>query len=234
MTNKIGLISSNILGAITRTGLIKNNTTAMSNTSTRSAGVQEINLSNATTGNRLYVDSNYNLSLENDRVYSIQTNYGLTNYKFHAATATTDDYVQLLYFDNHMSDQKRVVLERTRQFLQDLQTFAKTGNAAYLDTARENSEVLAMFETFGITPDTPFTLNGNPHRYRIDDYGLMHDVDLETSIVRETDWRKYGYNEDTIFVAEGVEYRMNENGKLPFPNDFVYKYEKFQTIKSPK
>ncbi len=230
----MGLISSNTLGAINRSGIVKNNMPTMPNTSIKSAGVQEINMSNSTNGNRLYVDSNYNLSLENGQVYSVQTIYGLTNYKFHAATATTDDYVQLLYFDNHISDQKRVALERTRQFLQDLQTFAETGNAAYLDTARDNSEVLAMFETFGITPDTPFTLNGNPHRYRIDDAGLMHDVDTETNIVKEKDWRKYGHNEDTIFVADGVEYRMDENGKLPLPDDFIYKYEKFKIIKPSK
>ena len=103
------------LGAVQQSMMAK----AQVQTSKSQSLVNEINLSTETAARPLYIDRSYNLRVDNETVYSIPTKYGMVNYKFHSATANTSDYVQLIHFDNHMSDAKRVHLERARQFLQD-------------------------------------------------------------------------------------------------------------------
>ena len=115
--------------------------------------LREINFNNQTTEKVLQIDQHYNFTIEKNQVYGISTKYGIINYKF--VDNDSSRYVQSLYFDNQMSDTKRVHLERTRQFLQDLKTFMDTGNPAYLYTARDASEVLERFESFGITTEEP-------------------------------------------------------------------------------
>lgn len=222
--NSISINSSKINSAT-------NNQTIKSNPMRLGSHLQEINFSNETTGKLLHIDRNYNLMIKNDSVYSIPTNFGMVNYKFNSATSTTSHYVELLHFDSQMSDSKRVHLERKRQFLQDIQTFLATGNSAYLYTGREASEVLEHFESFGVTTEEPFTINGDPTRYRICPSGILHDVDLESKTMREKDFRKYGHNENTVFLIQGKEYKMDENGKLPLPEDYVHKYEQISVLK---
>lgn len=214
------------LGAIQQKMMAK----AQVQASKSGASVNEINFSTDTATKPLYIDRSYNLQINNGSVYSIPTNYGMVNYKFHSATANTSDYVELIHFDNHMSDSKRVHLERARQFSQDFQTFIETGNPSHLYSARKASEVLQYFESFGVTTEEPFTINGSI-RYRIDPYGILHEVDLESKTMRETDWRKFGHDENTVFLIQGKEYRMDENGRLPLPEDYVHKYEQVEIFK---
>ncbi len=192
--------------------------------------VNEMNFSTETAARPLYIDRSYNLRVDNESVYSIPTKYGMVNYKFHSATANTSDYVELIHFDNHMSDSKRVHLERARQFLQDFQTFVETGNPSHLYSVRKASEVLQYFESFGVTTEEPFTINDSI-RYRIDPSGILHEVDLESKTMREKDWRNFGHDENTVFLIQGKEYRMDENGRLPLPEDYVHKYEQVKIFK---
>lgn len=192
------------------------------------AQLREINFNDQTTEKVLHIDRNYNLTIEKNQVYGIPTNYGIINYKF--INDSSSRYVQSLHYDNQMSDNKRVHLERKRQFLQDLQTFIDTGNPSYLYTARDASEVLKGFESFGITTEEPFTINGSK-RYRISPTGVLHEVDLESKTMREKDWRKYGHDENTVFLIQGKEYKMDENGRLPLPEDYVHKYEQVAIFK---
>lgn len=213
---------SSVSGKINSTG---ENQEIISRSNKLGSQLREINFSNETTGKVLQINRNYNLSIENNNVYSIPTKFGMINYKFNIATSTTSNNVELLHFDSQMSDSKRVHLERKRQFLQDLQTFIATGNPAYLYTAREATEVLEGFESFGVTTEEPFTINNDPKRYRICPSGILHDVDLESKTMREKDWRRYGHDENTVFLIQGKEYKMDENGRLPLPEDYVHKYE---------
>ncbi len=189
---------------------------------------QESNFHNQHQAKVLHVDRNFNLKIENNQVYGIPTDYGIINYKF--INDGSSRYVQQLYYDNQMSDYKRVHLERKRQLLQDIQTFIHTGNPAWLHTARDNSEILKGFESFGITTEEPFTINGSK-RYRISPSGILHNVDLESKGMREQDWRKYGHDENTVFLIQGKEYKMDENGRLPLPEDYVHKYEQVKIFK---
>lgn len=214
------------LGAVQQKMMAK----AQVQTSKSQAPVNEMNFSTETAARPLYIDRSYNLRVDNETVYSIPTKYGMINYKFHSATANTSDYVQLIHFDNNMSDSKRVHLERARQFLQDFQTFVETGNPSHLYTARKASEVLQYFESFGVTTEEPFTINGSI-RYRIDPYGIVHEVEPESKTMREKDWRKFGHDENTVFLIQGKEYRMDENGRLPLPEDYVHKYEQVKIFK---
>jgi len=177
----------------------------------------------------LHVDQNFNLTIKNNQIYGIPTDYGIINYHF------IDDgvsrYVKLLHYDNQISDHKRVHLERKRQLLQDIQTFIHTGSSSWLHTARDNSEILQGFESFGITTEEPFTINNGSKRYRISPYGILHDVDLESKATREQDWRKFGHDENTIFLIQGKEYKMDENGRLPLPEDYVHKFEQVKIFK---
>lgn len=214
------------LGAVQQKMMAK----AQVQTSKSQAPVNEMNFSTETAARPLYIDRSYNLRVDNETVYSIPTKYGMVNYKFHSATANTSDYVELIHFDNHMSDSKRVHLERARQFLQDFQTFVETGNPSHLYSARKGSEVLQYFESFGVTTEEPFTINGSI-RYRISPTGILHEVDLESKTMREKDWRKFGHDENTVFLIQGKEYRMDENGRLPLPEDYVHKYEQVKIFK---
>ncbi|MFB4166311.1 hypothetical protein ACE1TI_21730 [Alteribacillus sp. JSM 102045] len=99
----------------------------------------------------LQIDRNNNLLIEKNKVYSIKTDYGVINYKFHHNNDSR--YVETLHFDNKISDEKRVHLERTRQFLTHLQTFAVTGRINIMYTARTAQEVLKGFERLGISTD---------------------------------------------------------------------------------
>lgn len=177
----------------------------------------------------LHVDQNFNLTIKNNQIYGIPTDYGIINYHF------IDDgvsrYVKLLHYDNQISDHKRVHLERKRQLLQDIQTFIHTGSSSWLHTARDNSEILKGFESFGITTEEPFTINNGSKRYRISPYGILHEVDLISKATREKDWRKFGHDEHTIFLIQGKEYKMDENGRLPLPEDYVHKHEQVEIFK---
>lgn len=177
---------------------------------------------------RLQLDRNYNLTIKENKVYSIDTNYGLINYQFNSGSNSS--YVRTLYYDNQISDGKRVHLEKIRQFLTHLQTFAETGRINIMYTAREASEVLEGFERLGINTEEPFTINNKPTRYRIDPFGVIHEVDLESKGMKEKDWRKFGHDENTLFIIQGKEYKIDENGQLPLPEDYVHKHEQVQII----
>ncbi|MFD2654489.1 hypothetical protein [Gracilibacillus thailandensis] len=177
---------------------------------------------------RLQVDRNYNLTIAENKVYSVDTDYGLINYRFN--NNSNSRYVQTLYYDNQISDEKRVHLEKNRQFLTHLQTFAETGRVNIMYTARDAGEVLEGFKRLGINTEEPFTINNKPTRYRIDPSGVIHKVDIESKGMREKDWRKFGHDENTIFIIQGKEYKMDENGRLPLPEDYVHKHEQVQII----
>ncbi|XQY91689.1 hypothetical protein ACNRWW_19710 [Metabacillus sp. HB246100] len=193
------------------------------------SGSHKVNLNETSSAASLRVDRNNNLSIGKNQVYSIDTDYGLINYKF--VDDSTSRYVQTMYFDSQISDAKRVYLERKRQFLTDLQIFAETGQSNVLYTARDASEVLKGFEGLGITTEEPFTMNNKTLRYRIDPSGVLHEVDLESKTMKEKDWRKYGHDENTVFVIQGKEYKMDNAGRLPLPADYVHKYEQVKIIK---
>ncbi|MFB4165799.1 hypothetical protein ACE1TI_18870 [Alteribacillus sp. JSM 102045] len=48
--------------------------------------------------------------------------------------------------------------------------------------------------------------------------------------MKKKDWRKFGHDENTKFIIQGKEYRMDENGRLPLPNDYVHKHEQVEII----
>jgi len=205
----------------------KKHTTVNSNS--LESPVQNSNFHKQTKAKILHVDQNFNLTIENNQIYGIPTDYGIINYHFIDDGASR--YVKLLHYDNQISDHKRVHLERKRQLLQDIQTFIHTGSSSWLHTARDNSEILQGFESFGITTEEPFTINNGAKRYRISPYGILHDVDLESKGMREQDWRKFGHDENTIFLIQGTEYKMDENGRLPLPEDYVHKFEQVKIFK---
>lgn len=190
---------------------------------------RESNFYNQYQAKVLHVDQNFNLTIKNNQVYGIPTDYGIINYQF--IDDGSSRYVKLLHYDNQISDHKRVHLERKRQLLQDIQTFIHTGSSSWLHTARDNSEILQGFESFGITTEEPFTINNGSKRYRISPSGILHDVDLESKGMREKDWRKYGHDENTVFLIQGKEYKMDKNGRLPLPEDYVHKHEQVKIFK---
>ncbi len=190
---------------------------------------RESNFHNQYQAKVLHVDSNFNLTIKNNQVYGIPTDYGIINYQF--IDDGSSRYVKLLHYDNQISDHKRVHLERKRQLLQDIQTFIHTGSSSWLHTARDNSEILQGFESFGITTEEPFTINNGSKRYRISPSGILHNVDLESKGMREKDWRKYGHDENTVFLIQGKEYKMDKNGRLPLPEDYVHKHEQVKIFK---
>jgi hypothetical protein len=195
-----------------------------------SSRIREFNNTEEAFAPFLQVDRFNNLSIENNQVYSINTDYGLINYKF--INDSNSRYVETMYFDSQISDEKRVHLELKRQFLMDFQTFAETGRTNVFHTARSVSEVLKQFKSMGFTTEEPFTINNRPVRYRLDPTGILHEVDLESKTMKEQDWRKFGHDENTIFLIQGKEYKMNEEGKLPLPEDYVHKYEQVEIIKN--
>lgn len=192
--------------------------------------IQEMNISDHSARRVLQINRHNNITIEKNQVYSIPTDYGLINFNF--VSDSTSRHVQTMYFDNQISDEKRVHLEKNRQFLTDLQIFAETGQISALYTSRDASEVLKGFENLGINTEEPFTMNDAPLRYRIDPSGVLHDVDLESKTMKEKDWRKYGHDENTTFVIQGKEYKMDKDGRLPLPEDYIHKYEQVKFIKN--
>lgn len=196
----------------------------------QSSRIREVNISDHSSGRILHIDRYNNLTIQKNQVYSIPTDYGLIHYNF--ISDSTSRYVQTMYFDSQISDEKRVHLEQKRQFLTDLQIFAETGQSNVFYTGRDASEVLKGFESLGINTEEPFTMNNRALRYRIDPSGVLHEVDLESKSMKEKDWRKYGHDENTIFVIQGKEYKMDKDGRLPLPEDYIHKYEQVKIIKS--
>lgn len=192
--------------------------------------IREVNISDQTSGRMLHIDRYNNLTINKNQVYNIPTDYGLINYNF--ISDSTSRHVQTMYFDSQISDEKRVHLEKKRQFLTDLQIFAETGQANVFYTGREAIDVLRGFESLGINTEEPFTMNNRALRYRIDPSGVLHEVDLESKGMKEKDWRKFGHDENTLFVIQGIEYKMDKDGRLPLPEDYVHKYEQVKVIRS--
>ncbi len=208
----------------------ENSTIGKNETKSSNSKISEVNMLDLSSAQQLSIDRHNNLTIGKNQVYSIGTNYGLINYRF--INDASSRYVQTLYFDSQISDEKRVHLERKRQFLTDLQIFAETGQSNVLYTARDASEVLKGFESLGINTEEPFTMNNRALRYRIDPSGVLHEVDLESKTMKEKDWRKYGHDENTTFVIQGKEYKMDKDGRLPLPEDYIHKYEQVKIIKS--
>ncbi|TCI67858.1 hypothetical protein EVJ22_13450 [Exiguobacterium sp. SH0S7] len=189
----------------------------------------QVNLEHEGDEQFLAVDKNSNLTIHPSSVYSVPTKYGVINFRFNEEKSS--NHVQALIFDNQMSDEKRVFLEKKRQFLGDFQKFVRTGNPSHLYTAREAEDVYTELISFGINTEEPFTVNNQPTRYRLSPYGVVHDVDPESKAMKEKDWRKYGHDENTLFTIQGKEYRMDENGRLPLPDDYVHKFEQIKITK---
>ncbi|WP_391122433.1 hypothetical protein [Psychrobacillus sp. L3] len=208
----------------------ENSTIAKNEKKNTNSKIGEVNMLDMSFAQQLSIDRHNNLTIGKNQVYGISTNYGLINYRF--INDASSRYVQTLYFDSQISDEKRVHLERKRQFLTDLQIFSETGQSNVFYTGRESIDVLKEFENLGINTEEPFTMNNSALRYRIDPSGVLHEVDLESQGMKEKDWRKYGHDENTVFVIQGKEYKMDKDGRLPLPEDYIHKYEQVEIIKN--
>ncbi|WP_431027182.1 hypothetical protein [Lysinibacillus sp. LZ02] len=203
--------------------------TAMSNKQNK--GISEINIYDPILANQLYIDRNHNLTIRSNKVYSLMTDYGYVNY--HLINDNGYNYVKIDHFDHEVSDEQRVHLERKGQFLNELQWFAEFRDLNVFSVFFEADEILKEFQQFGINPNEHFTINNRSTRYRIDTNGVIYNVDLESKSTREIDWRIFGYDEHSVFIVQGTEYRIGEDGKLPLPKDYVHKHEEFEITGGP-
>ncbi|UZQ48603.1 hypothetical protein [Clostridium kluyveri] len=179
--------------------------------------------------------SNNILELSEGSFYKLKTNSGtLAIYTVDNSGNIYMPYSQLGLDDNlTLPSSDYGEISKTSRLLSSL---AKDKTAFLVRTGGySDTEIKEILNNVGITPRWFEIKSGSQsNKFYLLDNGLIYpeyQVEAERRGFNQSNWFEYGYTKDSVFIVEGKEYKLDENGHLNIPEGLGCLIDNMKIIK---